>query len=234
VKPLLATLHTDVRLQWRNGFYHAVAFLLACWAVLLSQLPQLGWRAWLPALVLGNLGIGTFLFSAGLVLLEKGEGTLEAQIVTPLSPRAYLVSKVASLAGLAVLEHLALVALVVGPDFRPLALLLGVLSGAAVYCLTGLVAVSRYDSVDTFLMPSTLWIAALSLPILHFAGLWTPPLMALHPLQPALVLLRAAFEPLGARDWVWALAASALWITALLELSRRAFLRFVARTPGTR
>jgi len=233
VKRLLATLVTDVRLQWRNGFYYAVGFLLACWAVALSQLPALPWRTWLPALVLGNLGIGTFLFLAGLVLLEKGEGTLEAQIVTPLSARAYLVSKVATLAGLALVEHVALVAIVVGGDFSPGALLLGVASGASVYCLTGFLAVSRYDSVDAFLMPSALWLTALSLPTLDFAGLWRTPLMALHPLQPALVLLRGAFGSLAPSEWGGALAGSALWIALLLELGRRRFVAFAMRAPGT-
>jgi fluoroquinolone transport system permease protein len=234
LSPLVATLQIDVRLQWRNGFYWAAGFLLACWAVLVSQLPDLAWRPWLPVLVLGNLSLGTFLFVAGLVLLEKGEGTLEAQVVTPLSARAYLAARVASLTGLGVLEHFALVALVVGADFDALALLLGVVSGAAVYCLTGFVAVSRYDSIDAYLMPSTLWITALSLPMLDFAGLWTPPLMALHPLQPSLVLLRGAVEPLSANQWLFGLAGSALWIGALLELSRRAYWRFIARAPGTR
>jgi fluoroquinolone transport system permease protein len=233
VTPLTATLRTDVRLQWRNGFYYAVAFLLSGWIALVSQLPRLDWAAWLPALVLGNLSLGTFMFNAGLVLLEKGEGTLEALTVTPLSPRAYLASKVASLAGLAVVEHVVLVAVVVGADFRLLPLLLGVVSGTAVYCLTGFVAVARYDSIDTFLLPSSLWTAALSLPILDFAGLWTTPLMALHPLQPTLVLLRGSFEPLSPQEWAYSLAGATAWIAALLELSRRAFQRFVVRRPGT-
>lgn len=232
MRRFVATLATDVRLQWRNGFYYAVAFLLACWLVVVSQLPQLGWRPWLPALVFGNLGVGTFLFVAGLVLLEKGEGTLEAQIVTPLSDREYLISKVATLTALAILEHVALVAVVVGPDFRPGGLVLGVVSGAAVYTLGGFLAVARYDSVDAFLLPSMLWLTALSLPLLHFTGLWTPALMALHPLQPCLILLRGAFGPLSAVEWAWGLGGSVLWALAFLELGRRAFHRFVVRSPG--
>lgn len=233
MRRLAATLATDVRLQWRNGFYYAVAFLLACWLVVVGQLPELGWRPWLPALVFGNLSVGTFLFVAGLVLLEKGEGTLEAQIVTPLSDREYLLSKVATLTLLAVLEHLALVAVVVGADFRAGVLVLGVVSGAAVYCLAGFLAVVRYDSVDAFLLPSVVWLCALSLPLLHFAGVWSPWLMALHPLQPSMILLKGAFGPLTSAEWGWGVGGSVLWAAALLELDRRAFLRFVVRSPGT-
>ena len=92
---LVATLRCDVRLQLRNGFYWAVAFLLTTLLVVISQLPPLDWVPVLPPLVLGNLVTATFFFMAGLVLLEKGEGTLEAQIVTPLSSDEYLLSKVA-------------------------------------------------------------------------------------------------------------------------------------------
>ena len=38
MKRLLATLRTDVRLQFRNGFYYATAFVVALWVLLFSQL----------------------------------------------------------------------------------------------------------------------------------------------------------------------------------------------------
>ena len=39
---LLATMRCDLRLQVRNGFYLAVAFLLGAWAVVITQLPVIG------------------------------------------------------------------------------------------------------------------------------------------------------------------------------------------------
>ena len=87
---LAATVLLDLRLQLRNGFYYAVAFVLACWFLLLTRLPPLDWGYVLPAVVFGNLVMVNFYFVAGLVLLEKGEGTLEAQVVTPLADWEYL------------------------------------------------------------------------------------------------------------------------------------------------
>ena len=81
----LATMRCDVRLQHRNGFYWAIAFLLAAFVVVVTQLPSIDWTAILPPLLLGNLMLATFFFMGGLMLLEKGEGTLESLIVTPLS-----------------------------------------------------------------------------------------------------------------------------------------------------
>ena len=112
---LLATMGTDLRLQHRNGFYYAVAFVLILFAILVSQLPAFDWTRWLPPLVFGNLVMVSFFFVGGLVLLEKGEGTLEAQVVTPLRVGEYLGSKIATLALLSLVENLIIVSLACFP-----------------------------------------------------------------------------------------------------------------------
>jgi fluoroquinolone transport system permease protein len=113
MKRLLAALGCDARLQFRNGFYYAAALVAGVMAVGLGQLGRwlpginLGWLA--PGFIVSNMLLGTFYFMGGLVLLEKGEGTLEAQVVTPLRSREYLASKVITLAGLALVENLVIV-----------------------------------------------------------------------------------------------------------------------------
>ena len=81
---LLRTIVIDVRLQFRNGFYYASAFVAVVLVLFLSQLRAVDLGPWWPAIILENLVINAFYFMAGLVLLEKGEGTLEALVVTPL------------------------------------------------------------------------------------------------------------------------------------------------------
>ena len=63
----------------------------------------------LPAVVFGNLVAVNFYFMAGLILLGKGEGTLEAQVVTPLAYWEYLVSKTVTLAALSLVEQFVIV-----------------------------------------------------------------------------------------------------------------------------
>jgi fluoroquinolone transport system permease protein len=75
VNRTLAALGCDVRLQARNGFYHAAAAVLLTWALLAWRLPALDWTGLLPLVVLNNLAIGTFFFVAGLVLLERDEAS---------------------------------------------------------------------------------------------------------------------------------------------------------------
>lgn len=231
---LAATVACDVRLQYRNGFYWAVAFLLVTLLAVISQLPSFAWAPVLPPLVLGNLSLATFFFMAGLLLLEKEERTLEAQVVTPLRVGEYLGSKLITLTGLSVAEHLFICLITVGFDFSPLPLVAGVVLAAALYCLAGFVAAVRYKSINELLFPSMVWVTFFALPILDYAGLWSTWLMYLHPFQAPLVILEGAFFPLRAWEWLYGLGYAVLWIWLGFLWNRREFRRFVVATAGGR
>src|SRR5512146_3092882 len=130
LKRFASSLRWEVALQFRNGFYYAVGFLMLFWLLLYSQLlqPQLGQfdlRALLPGLLLGNLLVTTFYFMAGLVMLEKGEGSLEARVVPPLRSTEYLLVKVVALALLVLVENLLIAGLFTAFRFALPALVLG-------------------------------------------------------------------------------------------------------------
>ena len=232
MRRLVATMRCDVRIQMRNGFYYVVAFILAAWAILISQLPALNWGYLLPVLVLGNLMAATFYFMAGLVLLEKGEGTLEAQVVTPLTTWQYLASKVLTLTALSVIESVVLVLITQGRGFDAFPLITGVVLASAIYCLAGFIVVSRYDSINEYMFPSMIYAAAFSLPFLHYFGVWESRLMYLHPLQAPLVIMKAAFSPMEAWIWPYGLLYSALWIGLTFVWSKRSFHRFIIAREG--
>jgi fluoroquinolone transport system permease protein len=114
VTPILHALRWDVIVQARNGFYWASAFLIIVISALLLSVPESA-RAnsalWVPAILVINLQITTFFFVAGLMLLERDEGTLKALAVSPLSPSGYLVMRTISLTGFAAAETIAIVSI---------------------------------------------------------------------------------------------------------------------------
>ncbi len=228
---LAATLRNDIRLQLRNGFYYAAGFVAVFGIIAMSYVPA-GFRVLVfPPLVLGNLLMGTFYFVAGLVLLERGEGTIEALVVTPLRDREYIGSKILTLALLGVLEHLAIVGIVHGLAFRVPVFIAGIVVGAVIYVLAGFLAVARYDAINEMLFPSVVWVVVLSIPFLQYA-VTDPTLLLLfwlHPLQPSLVLMRVAFEPVGPLTIVLASALGFGWAVVLFAASRRAFVRYLVR-----
>ena len=231
---LAATVRLDLRLQLRNGFYYAVAFVLACWLVLLTRLPAIDWGYVLPAVVFGNLVMVNFYFIAGLVLLEKGEGTLEAQVVTPLADWEYLASKTATLTALSLVEQVVIVWSAHGGGFAAGPLVVGIVLAAVLYTLVGFLLVARYRSVNEYLFPSVLFTMILSLPMLHYFGLWDTWLLYLHPLTAPLVLLAGAFRPIPPWQWAYGVLYSAAWTGLLLLAARRAFDRFIVAREGNR
>ncbi len=231
---LAATVRLDLRLQLRNGFYYVVAFVLACWFVLLTRLPAIDWGYVLPAVVFGNLVMVNFYFIAGLVLLEKGEGTLEAQVVTPLADWEYLASKTATLTALSLVEQVVIVWSAHGGGFAGGPLVAGIVLAAVLYTLVGFLLIARYRSINEFMFPSILFTAVLSLPMLHYFGLWDTWLLYLHPLTAPLVPLKGAFGPVPSWQWAYGLLYSAAWAGVLLLAARRTFDRFIVAREGGR
>jgi len=228
---LQATFLCDIRLQARNGFYYAAVAVAAITVVVLRLLPvdDLAWL--LPAMIVNNLIVNGFYFMSGLVLLEKAEGSIEAQIVTPLRSGEYLAAKVGALALLSLVENLTIALAVAGLDFRPDLLATGIVLGAALYALAGFVVVARYDAINTFLLPSVGYMLLLGLPLLTYFGIGRDPVVATlllaHPLQPILVLLSAAVEPAPPAVILYGLAAGAAWVAIFAWWANRSFRRFV-------
>ena len=231
---LAATARLDLHLQMRNGFYYAVAFVLVCWLLVLTRLPPIDWGYILPAVVFGNLVMVNFYFVAGLVLLEKGEGTLEAQVVTPLADWEYLASKTLTLAALSVVEQVIIVWTAYGGGFAAGPLVAGVVLAGVLYTLTGFFLVARYRSINEFMFPSVVFTTVISLPLLHYFGVWDTPLLYLHPFTAPLVLLGGAFGPLAPWEWAYGVLYSSAWAGLLLLAGRRAFDRFIVAREGAR
>lgn len=223
---LAAALSNDVRLQLRSGLYSVSALMIVIWGGLLLPLRGvLTTPALLPALVLINLIVTTFYFMAALVLFEKGEGVLEALVVTPMRSLEYLVSKALSLTVLATAETLLIAAVLFRQDVQWPRIMIGSLLLGVLYACAGFVMVVRYESINQFLMPSSVVVTLLLLPLLSHFGFvaeWVAEWpMALHPAEPAMRWMRGGGAvPLG---------GALFWCVAGLLLAQRAFQRFVVR-----
>jgi fluoroquinolone transport system permease protein len=231
---LLSAARWDVSLQYRNGFYFVSAFTAVFAIILLKQFPGMDFSYWWPIIITNNLAINSYYFMAGIVLLEKGEGTLEAQIVTPLRPWEILGSKVLTLGLLSLFETLLIIFIVQGVNFNWFLLVTGILLYIAILSLYGFFVVARYDSISEFLLPSVLWTIGFSLPLLYYFDIWRSWIMFLHPLQAILILLQSAFTSVPAWQIIYGFAYSILWTGIFLWLSLRAFRKFVVAKEGVK
>lgn len=199
---ILNALRWDVIIQARNGFYWASAFLIIVISALLLAVPDTA-RAnsvlWVPAILVVNLQITTFFFVAGLMLLERDEGTLNALAVSPLSPSGYLATRTLSLTALAAAETIAIVWIGFGAHASWPLTLAGTAALGVIYTGFGAAVATRYDSVNALLLPGSAFVAILLLPLLPHFGLAPRLPFLVHPLEPPMTLIRAGY---GAIDQV--------------------------------
>jgi fluoroquinolone transport system permease protein len=227
---LLVTIRTDVRLQFRNGLYYISAGLVVFMVLLLRQLLEPGAMALvLPGILLSTAGGTSYLFAAGMILLEKGQGSLDALIVTPLRANEYLSGKLASVGLLVLLEGLATGLLSYGLGLNLALLTLGLLMSHLLFALCGIALVGRYDVITDFLMPSIVLIGGLTFALLGVAGVAPIWLWLALPSGPAALLLKGAFVPLSAGELAYGLLGGTVWVVVCYVWARRSFERFIVR-----
>ncbi len=102
---LSATLRLDAQLQARNKVYLIIAvaaFGLAFALRALFTSEQL--HFFMPLVALSGVTLTTFFLVGVLLLLERGEGTLDVVLVSPLRSAEYLASKLLTVTALALVE----------------------------------------------------------------------------------------------------------------------------------
>jgi fluoroquinolone transport system permease protein len=212
---VFATFQHDLRLQWRNGLYYVTFIIALFWVMLLPYANELNLRWLLPAMVVGNLLIGTFFYIAGLVLLERDEATPQALRVTPLAFQEYLGSKILTLTLPALAETILIAGIAASWYVDLLPLIAGTTLASCLYCLVGYIAVQRAPSLNAYLIPAGGYAAFLWLPLIGQLAGWQSIWWLLHPMGGVLLLVRAAFEPVVAWEYGMAWLASSCWLVGL-------------------
>lgn len=192
MKRLVNAFMSDVRYQWRYGFYFIYGFLTVCFIIVLRLLPD-DWRQ--TALVVTLLAdpalLGLF-FIGGLMQLERGEGILDALFSSPLRPWEYIASKALSLGFISTVVSV-IVALGSGAEGVSYALLVpSVLLGSMCFTMIGLAVSVNLKSMNAFLSIDGLWEALLLTPplLLMFGVSFWP--LEVFPGSAALRLVQSA------------------------------------------
>jgi fluoroquinolone transport system permease protein len=234
MKRFLSTLKWEIIRQYKNGIYFVSIFVLVIWVILFSQIKTLSITSIIPMVILGNLNLTTFYFMAGLLLLEKGEGSLAAQVTTPLRSWEYLSAKVLSLSALAVVENVIITIALVGWKFNYLSVILGTLLAGSIFCLVGFLTVIRYDSINEFLIPSLFFMLITGLPIL--AGFLFPDSFIWygHPVYGTYKLIQSGFSAQMFWQILYALLYPAVTLIFLGKKSLQGFNHYVVRSEGAK
>jgi fluoroquinolone transport system permease protein len=230
VSRLAATLRLDARLQARNRVYLIVAVAAAGLALALRALfssEQL--HFFMPLVALSGVGITTLFLVGVLLLLERGEGTLDVVLVSPLRPSEYLASKLLTVTALALVESVLITTLAYGFDLTFPWLALGVLLRAGLVGAVGVAVGVRHRSITDFLLPTIPLALAFDLPVFWYLELWQSPFFYLWPTLPSLLFAKAAFLPVEPAQLVYAGVYGVLAMGAAILWASRSLDRFVVR-----
>ena len=227
---LTNTLRLDSQLQARYKVYlivvgSAFGLGLALRAVVTPE--EL--HFFMPVLVMYGVSLTTVFLVGVLLLLERGEGTLDVVMVSPLRPTEYLASKLISLTVLALVESAIFAGVAYGLGFSFGWLVLAVVMRASMGVAIGVVVGVRYSSITRFLLPAILASLAFDLPNIWYFELWPSPLFYLWPSMPPLLLAKTAFLPVDPLQLVYAFVYGALVVGAALLWASRSIDRFVVR-----
>jgi fluoroquinolone transport system permease protein len=227
---LTATLRLDTRLQARNNVYLIVGVAALVLALPLRALftpEQL--RFFMPLIALSGVGLTTFFLVSVLLMLERGEGTLDVILVSPLRPGEYLASKLVTVTALALIEGAVIAGVAYGTGLSFFWLALAVAMRAGLVGAAGVALGVRYRSITRFLFPAIGMTLFFDLPALFYLELWPSEIFYLWPTLPSLLLAKAAFLPIEPREIVYSCAYGALAVAAAIFWASRSLDRFVVR-----
>ena len=183
----------------------------------------------MPVLVMYGVSLTTVFLVGVLLLLERGEGTLNVVMVSPLRPTEYLASKLITLTALALVESAIMAGVAYGLGFSFGWLVLAVVMRASMGVAVGVAVGVRYSSITRFLLPAIVASLAFDLPNIWYLELWPSPLFYVWPSMPPLLLAKAAFLPVDPLQLVYAFVYGTLVVGAALFWASRAIDRFVVR-----
>ena len=224
------TLRLDSMLQARHKVYLIVlgatfGLSLTLRAVITPE--QL--EFFMPVLVMYGVSLTTVFLVGVLLLLERGEGTLDVVMVSPLRPSEYLASKLITLATLALVESVIVALVAYGLGFSFGWLVLAIVMRASMGVGVGVAVGVRYRSITHFLLPGIFASLVFDIPLFWYFGLWPSSLFYLWPSMPPLLLAKTAFFPVEPLQLVYAFVYGTLVVGAALFWASRSIDRFVVR-----
>ncbi len=231
---LASALRLELTLQVRQKFLHAALFSGLIWLAVLLPMPRSLRPVAEPYVLVGDISIIGFFFIGGTVFFEKQERTIGAIISTPLRFWEYLAAKLTLLVLISLFVAVAVTTVADGFAYDPVPLVVGVVLGTLLMLLVGFISSLPFASVTDWFLAATIPLAVLSLPVLHYSGVWPNPVLYLIPTQGPLLLLGAAFDQVTLAPWqvLYAVLYPVVCVAGLCWVAKALFGRYVIERSG--
>ena len=227
-----SALKYDLKFQIRHGFYSAYAFVVTFYLIALLNIP-LGIREWVTTMVIfSDTSVLGFFFVGSIILLERGQGTLNTLFVTPIRLHEFLLSKSLSLTALAVLVSAGIV--VISTPFAPLNpyFFFGVICSSLFYTLIGLGVAAKSATLNGYIFRGVAYTILFFLPLVHYFHLFESPIFWLLPTLPVLNLIDSLYLYHTTGKLLMSAGILLLWTVAAYFVAYRWFYNYVILGSG--
>lgn len=203
MKKILKLTLWELTLQARQNILSVVAFITLFYSLVFVFFDKLPTKFIIFLISTDPTMLG-FLFIGVLVLFEKDSKTIEAVVLTPIKKSEYLLAKIISLTGIAIVASTIMI-FATQREFNVLVFVLAVFLSSVHFLLIGFLGVVRIKTFNQYIFTFPFLISPLTFPLLNFAGLTDSLLLYIFPFQACLLLFEAAFEPIQMWQWIYAL-----------------------------
>ena len=209
---LLNAIKYDLRLQFRHGFYYAYLVISILYIILLHFIPANFQKQAATFVIFTDPSTLGFFFLGGIILLEKGQKTLEGLFITPIKIVEYILSKIISLSVLALISSFIIAICSFGINFNPIPLFIGVILSSAFFILLGFTLVSFTKSVNHYLIYSPLYLICFMFPIVNYLKIFEHSIFYFFPTTASLILIDSAFSGMKLLPVINAILILCIWI----------------------
>jgi len=229
MKRLLAALRWDFTRQLRYNIIGIMLVVSALYIGLFYFLPLDDKVPLLMFLIFNDPTALGMIFIGSLILFEKGDGTLQALVVTPLKHWEYILSKAISLTTIATGASLLMALLSHGLSTNVIYLILSVALTSMVFVFLGIIAVAGCRTFNQYLLRLVLYLIPLSLPLLNFVGVTDTLWWYIFPTQGTLLLLEASFKDIATWKIAYSILCLLIWNALVFYFALKVFKKDIAR-----
>ncbi|NIR48483.1 ABC transporter permease [candidate division KSB1 bacterium] len=229
---LAHTLRYDMLFQFRHGFYYAYVFVTVSYVLGLLNIEP-GLREPVTTLLLfsDTAPLG-FLFIGAIILLERGQNTLEALFITPLRLYEFFISKVVSLMLISLLSALAIMLLAHGLFQHAFIFIAGFALSSCFYTLLGLIFSVQAKTVNDYFARTVGVGLFICLPVLGYLEIAKTPLFYLFPTQASIILIEIVFRDVSVLEIVYAFGTLIAWTVTAAIMAYRSFYKHLILKVG--
>lgn len=207
---LLNSIKYDIRFGFRHNFYGAYMIVAVVYILALRMIPE-GSQENIGMLILFSdpSALGAF-FIGAIIMLEKSQNTLQGVLITPMSIKKYIWTKVLSLLMISVGSSVVIAIFGIGGDINYILIVISVGLTAIFFTLVGFVIALYSKSLNSYFINSMV-IVPFMIPVLGYLNIYSNEMFKILPSYWSLELLKASMYKMDVVNIILAILILGLW-----------------------